>query len=52
MGRRELYKNENILTGKPAHLGGKLLSSKYSNPRNTPGIPVVKIFAFLDLGQN
>jgi hypothetical protein len=22
------------------------------NPRNTPGIPVVKIFAFLDLGQN
>jgi hypothetical protein len=22
------------------------------NPQNTPGIPVVKIFAFLDLGQN
>jgi hypothetical protein len=36
----------NFLTGKPA------LWAESFYPRNTPGIPVVKIFAFLGLEQN
>jgi hypothetical protein len=37
---------DNFLTGKPA------LWAESFYPRNTHGIPVVKIFVFLELEQN